>query len=223
MKRAVLMLSFAAAVGCAGARGARPERPETAAAGRAALRAAAYECESGKYIVADFMGRQDEVWLFLPGGTLRLKRARSASGARYVGEGAEFWSKGRTATVRADDGVADRCREDPLSSRLESVKLSGKDFWASGNEPGWTLEIGHGSILLVTDYGATRMEFPLLKPREDRERLMTVYLTGDGENSLEVTLRAGPCRDSMSGRRFGAAVALALNGERLTGCGQALH
>jgi membrane-bound inhibitor of C-type lysozyme len=46
-------------------------------------RAFAYRCEDGRYIVAHYRDPTDEVWLFLPGETVRLPHVPAASGAKY--------------------------------------------------------------------------------------------------------------------------------------------
>lgn len=53
----------------------------------------AYQCESGRAIQASYPSDTTAVVEY-EGQTLQMTRAVSASGARYVGEGLEWWTKG---------------------------------------------------------------------------------------------------------------------------------
>lgn len=68
--------------GCAGA----PKIPVQPAV-------ATYECESGALIQASYLDT-DHARIAYQGRTRTLTIAVSASGARYVGEGVEWWTKG---------------------------------------------------------------------------------------------------------------------------------
>jgi inhibitor of cysteine peptidase len=61
--------------------------------------AAVFLCPDGSLIRARFLLKDDAVQLSLPGRRVTLKRALSASGARYEGGGVEFWNKGDDARV----------------------------------------------------------------------------------------------------------------------------
>lgn len=52
-----------------------------------------YQCESGRIVQASYSSA-DTVILEYEGQTLHMNHAISASGARYVGGGLEWWSKG---------------------------------------------------------------------------------------------------------------------------------
>ncbi len=58
-----------------------------------AVTSALYTCESGVKIVAGYSDT-DTATVHYKGRTYSLKNAVSASGARYVGEGIEWWTKG---------------------------------------------------------------------------------------------------------------------------------
>jgi len=106
---------------------------------------------------------------------------------------------------------------------LVHAKLGGADFRAVGNEPGWSLTIAHDSIVLVTDYGETRLAFPSPPVEELPQGRRSVYRARSPGHTLEVVLEAGGCRDSMSGDAFETTVTLTLDGRALRGCGRALH
>jgi len=117
------------------------------------------------------------------------------------------------------DGV-DACHSpeptaDPGRKASESVV-----FRALGNEPGWKLEIFDESrIVLIADYGDSRVERPLPEPAVDRAARTTRW--DAGELIVDVTDRL--CRDTMSGEAFEATVVVTWGERTLRGCGRALH
>ncbi len=101
--------------------------------------------------------------------------------------------------------VSSGAENDPRQAIWERAKLDGADFRAVGNEPGWSLEIIAGNrILLITGYGASRIELPLPEPDVDQTNRRTRW--DAGELIVEVTGR--PCRDSMSGEIFETEVSV---------------
>jgi membrane-bound inhibitor of C-type lysozyme len=69
-----------------------------------------YTCASGKQIIASYFADEDRVDVIHEGKTVPMKIAVSASGARYIGEGWVWWTKGTTeaslfrATESGDTG-----------------------------------------------------------------------------------------------------------------------
>lgn len=166
----------------------------------------------------------EQVWLFLPSGTVAVPRVVSGSGAKYSDGSVTYWSKGQEALLELPDRTLTECVRDPRRSVWEHAKLEGVDFRAVGNEPGWLLEIRNGlSILLVSDYGARRDRFPAPEPRVEADAARTRYETREGDHRLTVVLEGGSCRDSMSGEAFETRVTVTLDGRTLRGCGRALH
>ena len=112
------------------------------------------------------------------------------------------------------------CRNDRRRAVWEKAKLDGADFRAVGNEPGWNLEIQEGTrIVLIADYGASRVELPLPQPSVDRRNRTTLWDAGD----LVLAVIGRPCRDSMSGESFESEVVVTWGEQTLRGCGRALH
>lgn len=224
----VMIFSLCVALaGCAGSRpgaGDAPGIARNAPAPEASLAARAYQCEDGTRLVAEREG-PDRLYLFFPASNVELRRARSASGARYTGpEGVEFWSRGRQARVVTQDGDTLGCEEDRLGSLIEDARLRGVDFWALGNEPGWRLEMGPRRVTLETDYGKRTLHFPAQAVDAALAREAPVALTLEaGGLSLPLRLEPGPCRDDMSGQPFEWQVEIGLEGQTLRGCGVALH
>ncbi len=58
----------------------------------------AYVCEDGRVVRALYLA-QDRVRLMIEGNTYQLKAAVSGSGARYTGDGVQWWSKGDEAML----------------------------------------------------------------------------------------------------------------------------
>jgi uncharacterized membrane protein len=167
--------------------------------------------------------RGDTAWAFLPAGTKPLPHEPAASGARYSDGGIVLWSKGDAITLQQPGEPTRTCRNDRARAIWEHAKLSGVDFRAVGNEPGWHLEITADSIRLVTDYGARRRFMPTPERRTDAVTGRTVYrVVAEGE-AVEILLEPGPCRDTMSGEEFETTVTVVLEGGTLRGCGRALH
>jgi len=182
----------------------------------------AYQCDDGTYVVAK-LGARDGMTLFLPGGTVRLPHVPSGSGTRYADGGLAFWSHGRKATIEYADDRHVECVENRRRSVIEDAKLRGADYWAVGNEPGWTLELFSDSIRFVTAYGTDHYGFSTPEPEVDREGRRAIYRARDSDHALTITITSGGCSDSMSGESFEGTVELSFDGTALRGCGQALH
>lgn len=201
---------------------AEDSEPEAAAA-TTDLRTFAYDGDDGSYIVVHLHADTDEATIFLPRQTVRLPRVSSASGAKFSNHTITFWTKGDEATLELQDGKVIRCTENRRRSRIEDSKLRGNDYWATGNEPGWTLEIGPETTVLLTDYGETRYEFRTPEPRVDSEGRRTTYSTRDDGVQIVIRILGEPCHDSMSGEAFESTVEIQVGEQRLMGCGLALH
>ena len=161
-----------------------------------------------------------EAWVFRPAGTRRLPAAEAGQGTWYSDGVFELRIEGELAQLGNSGGALQSCRNDPRRAVWERAKLDGADFRAVGNEPGWSLEILAGTrMLLIADYGASRVDLPLPEPTMDREARTTRW--DAGEIVLEVIGR--PCRDSMSGESFETQVRVRWRGRTLRGCGRALH
>ncbi len=183
---------------------------------------AAFDCADGTYVVAEFRGIQDDVVVFLPGKTVFLPQVEAASGAKYSDGDVVFWSKGHEAVLEWN-GATTHCVKNGPASVIEKAKLGGADFWATGNEPGWTLELFSDHLVLVTNYGELRIEVPVGEPIEDPMARTTVFSATSEEHEVVVTLRGDSCADDMSGQPFPTTVELLLDGRTYRGCGQPLH
>ena len=111
--------------------------------------------------------------------------------------------------------------EASINDVWHKAKLRGVAFRAIGQEPGWLLEITNGvEILLVTDYGSTRMNLPYVEPVIYQQERRTRFVL-DAYN-IVIEIRGVPCRDSMSGEEFQVSVTIKQTDRELQGCGRAL-
>jgi len=163
---------------------------------------------------------ENGVWLFSPEGTRKLPLVRSASGAKYSDGVSVVWTKGKEALIGKVGGKLRSCHNDRRAAIWEHAKLNGADFRAIGNEPGWTLEIHEMSrVILVSDYGASRVEVALPEPVVDSGARSTRWDAAE----LTLELIGDRCSDSMSGEAFETKVVVSWQGRTLRGCGRALH
>jgi putative lipoprotein len=182
----------------------------------------AYDCPGSFKFTAD-LGPGEAVF-YLPKRTARAERKRSASGVRYAGDGVTFHFKGDEAMLDADGRTHNGCIVDWKLTVWERARLSGVDYRAVGNEPGWYLEIYYGEkLVLVTDYGQKRYEFPAVEPQMDKIKRIAVYSASNENHTLLVTIEGKRCVDSMSGDPFRTSATVIIDGRVLRGCGQGLR
>lgn len=114
--------------------------------------------------------------------------------------------------------------EEEIAARnvWHAAKLRGVAFRAIGQEPGWLLEMTTGEkILLVTNTGQTRTEYPYVEPEVFQDQRKSVFSVKQDE--LKVTIEGVNCTDIMSGEKFEVSVFIEFNGKALKGCGRALY
>ena len=106
----------------------------------------------------------------------------------------------------------------------EQAAREGVDFRATGNEPGWLLEIREGdSLVLMADYGTRRYEIVAPQPEIDEASGGRLFRQPGTPEAFEVVLIDQPCRDDMSGDSFPTTVRLRLGERHLSGCGRSLQ
>lgn len=216
---ALLAAAWLAGCGKGDSRPAEFTTPSPAAAPEATC---VYAGENGLSFTVAF--RADTAWVFLPEGTRPLPHVVSASGAKYSDGQVMLWTKGNDA-ILSRHGLPDvTVRNNPQLAVWEHAKLSGVDFRATGNEPGWVLELwGDGRVVYRGDHGETLLEFPRPEPEIDRQAATTTYRCRNGQHELVVVLRPGPCQDSMADQEYETTVTLNVDGRSLSGCGRPLH
>ncbi len=148
----------------------------------------------------------------------------SASGSKYADDRLMIWIKGEELIMEVDGKRVGPCKVSGLQSVLAQAWLGGTDFWAVGNEPSWNLVMGRERVVLLTDLGQTKQEFPGLKPGQlDSKSPVGTYVFGEGSNTLKVEIIDGLCTDIMSGEPFAVSVRITLNQKEITGCGTGLY
>ena len=99
----------------------------------------------------------------------------------------------------------------------------GVDFRATGNEPGWIVEIREGKTIVVdTHYGTRHYEITASAPVVDADRGSQLYRGEDAVPAFEMILIDAPCVDDMSGEHFPTTVRLQIDDQTFDGCGRPL-
>lgn len=163
---------------------------------------------------------ESDAWVFRDGSSVRLHAVPSATPLRYAQDNVQLVIEGDQGRLFEPGKGTVACRNDPQRAVWEHAKLDGVDFRGIGNEPPWVLEIREQSrMVLITEYGANRIERLLPQPSNDTIRETTRWDTGD----LQVEITADICPDTMSGEIFSSRVVVSWQGRVLRGCGRPLH
>ena len=181
--------------------------------------ARAFDCEEGPaFVLVPVLG--GDAALELDRDVLRLTRQVTASGARYSDGKVTVWNQGREALLELG-ALKYRCVESRPRSIRADARLRGVDFRATGNEPGWSLEMLQDRILFLDQEGA-RVTMPRPAPQVDPASGETVYAAETDAHRIRVLIRESECVDTMSGERSESIVALEVDGRAYRGCGYAL-
>lgn len=139
-----------------------------------------------------------------------LRQVVAASGARYEAvddSTTSFWNKGQRATLVIRGNEYPECFEGEPALPLR----------ATGNEPGWRLDIAPSGMTLLADTGATRLDTP--PAAKARTADGTRYSAQAGVTGITVDVVDRLCRDSMSGMPHPYSVTVTTGGRVLRGCG----
>lgn len=90
-------------------------------------------------------------------------------------------------------------------------------FTATGNEPGWRVDLGESRLTVLADYGSTRLEADA--PPLQRDGAAVRYSTRVDGQQVELLVRDRRCSDTMTGMPYPYEVTLVLGERRLEGCG----
>jgi uncharacterized membrane protein len=154
----------------------------------------------------------------------KTTEVRSTSGAKYQDVSTIYWSKGEVAFLEREKHPVLECENNRAKAIWEDAKFRGADFRATGNKPGWHLEISRSyGIVLVTNYGSDCFTFATPQPTSNEASRTTSYVVNEYRHELENTLEGSRCSDAMSVEQFSTTVTVMLDGMRLAGCGKALH
>ncbi|MFN3959566.1 MAG: META domain-containing protein [Parvularculaceae bacterium] len=164
-----------------------------------------YRCAVAPVLI----GVIDEKMTMRVGGEdFALKEAPAASGAKYEAESDPttwFWSKGEEATASVRGEMIGGCKKAGGESTMSVLE-------ARGNEPGWNLEIAGDIVVLISDYGQTRVE---AKASKSVKGAVKTWRAKD----LSITWEEKICADDATGMPHPAAVTVMHAGKTLRGCG----
>jgi membrane-bound inhibitor of C-type lysozyme len=179
-----------------------------------------YECKDKKHFIIEL--KNEKAWLFTKDISMQLLHVESASGMKYQKGDIVFFSKGYEAMLDTPKHKYRNCTNNRYKAIWEDAKLRGNDFRATGNEPGWYLEIANDGkkTLLVMDYGTERYELKFPKRFVSKDNRTVIYKIKD---FAEILIEGKTCTDSMTGKKFESRVELKISGKTYKGCGKALH
>ena len=109
---------------------------------------------------------------------------------------------------------------------LQRKKKEGIDFYAVGQEPGWTLDLDFEKEFIFSSYDGTRLK-ALSVPSDDQGNL-SIYRVSSDDGEMIVQVSSGECADVMSGQKFTHSVtviiktAAATEAKIFKGCGDML-
>ena len=144
------------------------------------------------------------------GRSWALRQEIAASGVKLVAvddERTVFWSKGDAAMLELAGVSQPECR----------LVVEDRLFRAVGNEPSWRLDVTTRALVLLADWGETRVVAP--GPLVEEAGGVRHYRADTLDGELSATVVDRLCVDSMSGMPHPAAVEVSWQGQRLKGCG----
>jgi membrane-bound inhibitor of C-type lysozyme len=187
------------------------------------LRAYVWECADGQTLVMRNLFREKAVAIDFHDGTRRLDQAISASGARYADAVATFWIKGSTATLERQGTAPVQCEERRAASLREDARVRGVVYRATGNEPGWVLEVGPAAQLSwITNFGSETHAYDTSLESAESGGTGRVFTAGEGDQAIRVTVRQERCIDDGEVEHDHAAT-VEFGGQTLRGCGTRLN
>lgn len=126
------------------------------------------------------------------------------------------WLSHRISLVRALGGhwmAEELARKRPNLTEAANLRIR-----ATGNEPGWLVDISEGRMQVTTDYGQTYRTFPVPEPERDTGLKTVQYRLTTATTILTLELRQITCQDTMSGDLFPLQATLKIDGQTLPGC-----
>jgi putative lipoprotein len=187
------------------------------------LRAYVWECADGQTLVMRNLLREKAVAIDFHDGTRRLDQAISASGAKYADAVVTFWTKGSTATLERQGMAPVQCEERRAASLREDARARGVVYRATGNEPGWVLEVGPAARLSwTTNFGSETHAYDASQETAEPDGPGRVFAAGDGEQAIRVTVRQERCVDDGEVEHDHSAT-VEFGGSTLRGCGTRLN
>ncbi|MCB1183060.1 MliC family protein [bacterium] len=233
MKRVLLVIALVAValVGVRAAyRAARvPQLPTAPAQGAprpdpGPLPMQAFVSATGQHYLAVYDRENHTATLLDAVGTHALAPVRTASGARYEGDGRMLWTKGGEAILEIDGTPVAGLTVSGRQALLERHWRGGVTLLASGTEPDWFLAVRPDGAEFILGGYAERHELPAAE-HDWPPGLAPAgrYVFGRGDGAAVLTITPGACLDAMSGEPYAAAASLAFDGRTWTGCALGLR
>lgn len=107
--------------------------------------------------------------------------------------------------------------------------LRGVDFFARGNEPNWTLEMGFQTVFSFKSMYDSSITVTAVEGKKAMDADVMRYYSKDQNNELAITITKQPCQDNMSGEQFDCNVKIEIkkpnekNYQTYNGCGRYLY
>lgn len=193
---------------CASAPGGAPTPSEAPGASERPPFALRYLCGNSGVTVG-FVG--DQMEMRVASERYALRPVPAASGAKFEAYGdpaTTFWSRGERAMVTLRGEALPECGV---------VAHGSQAFRATGNEPGWRLEIYGPQLRFETADGSVRVFRRSGEPVVSAGA-MTWSLQAAG-GPLTVTASEGRCADTMTGMPYPKSVRIAYQSRTYQGCG----
>jgi len=131
---------------------------------------------------------------------------------------------GTTKKATINPSPTENTTEDNPAVKQGRIK-DGVDFYATGNEPFWSLSIDfQGSMHYITADGF-ELTVPAVKGEKAMDANVTRYHSETEKGALTVQVFTAPCEDTMSGKKNNFIVQIEVNkpgdsvGETVRGCG----
>lgn len=105
----------------------------------------------------------------------------------------------------------------PERPQMPAERAPKLPYRATGNEPGWRLDITASTMTLLADQGRTRIEAPT--PVAESGDGYTRFRAAAAGAGLVATIVERRCADTMTGMPYPETVTVAFAGRTLSGCG----
>jgi len=183
-----------------------------------------WRCEDGQTLGTRALAGLKTVELRVGDVRRILPQAASASGVRYEDADWLFWQRGAQAMLQRKPAPPVYCNEVRALSLVEDARARGITFRGQGSAPGWLLEVGPDSRVVLSGPAGSRgiegrNEWPDLAAAPGPAYGSTRYTAEAGGRRHVIVVLPDPCVDDISGERFPAAVLIEVDGRRLRGCG----
>ena len=155
--------------------------------------------------IIELVGQQPQQLLFEDGKLYRLNR----EGQRITGALADNY------ILRPVEGGSNY-------TQLREKAAAGIDFWAAGNEPGWSLEMDRQKTIAFRDMDGDSLRVPAPRPQPNTDSLK-VYTAKTEKAEFILTIRHRVCTDDMSGFMRPYTVEVQVKDKKFKGCGEYLQ